>query len=164
MFWTDRTSSAVCAPNVPGKAATSSRKARRSVQLFSFSHFELVLGKRVIGPSAEKFRSENQSIKLTETSGSLPSLSLTSPSITHKTGPLRQAVFKVITIDFLTADAFTVGTRAWAASSSGRSRVLAVAAGKSGSDGASPYQAHLSDSNASSDLDEVGHRLKMIQH
>src|SRR3984885_12922647 len=77
MFWTDRTSSEVCAATVPGNAATSSRKARRNMQLYSFSPFELVIGKRVIGASAEKFRSEDQSVKRTETSNKLPSLSLT---------------------------------------------------------------------------------------
>jgi hypothetical protein len=64
--------------------------------LFCFSPFELV-----ILASAEKFRSGNQSIQLTAISDSLLSLSLTSPSITHKTGLLRQAVFESITIDFL---------------------------------------------------------------
>ena len=112
MFWTDRTSSAVCAPTVPGKTAASSRKARRNMQLYSFIPFELVIGKRVIGASAEKFRSEDQSIKLTETSNGRPSPSLTSPPITHKTGPLRQAVFKSYYDRFVRPDAFTAGMRA----------------------------------------------------
>ena len=128
MFWTDRTSSAVCAPTVPGKTAASSRKARRNMQLYSFIPFELVIGKRVIGASAEKFRSEDQSIKLTEASNSLPSLSLTSPSITHKTGPLRQAVFKLITIHFSNRRRLFPGICAWAVTSSGGSGTLVVAA------------------------------------
>jgi hypothetical protein len=101
MFWTDRTSSDVCAPTVPGKAAASSKKARRNRQLFCFSPFELV-----ILASAEKFQSGNQSIKLTAISDSLLSPSLTSLPITHKTGLLRQAVFESITIDFFAPDAF----------------------------------------------------------
>jgi hypothetical protein len=46
----------------------------------------------------KKFSSEDQSVNLTETSNSLPSLSLITHSITHKTGAPRQAVFLFIAI------------------------------------------------------------------
>jgi hypothetical protein len=129
MFWTDRTSSEVCAPTVPGNAAASSRKARRNMQLYSFSPFELVIGKQVIGASAEKFRSEDQSVKLTETSNNLPSLSLTTHQSHTKQAHSVKRCLKLLQSIFYPGRVCRRNKRG-AASGSGGSRVSEIPAGK----------------------------------